>query len=98
MELYAAVLNNYVHILMYLYYFMSSFKSLRSVTKVLKPIMTTIQIVQLLLILGQCLAAKFCGNSNLFYAFSFNFGVLIFFFGKFYVENYFKKKNLEKVE
>lgn len=92
MELNVAILNTYVHIFMYFYYFLSSFQSLRGFTNKLKPVMTTIQIAQLILILGQCIAAKFCGNSNLFYAFSINLAILIFFFSKFYVDNYLKRR------
>lgn len=93
MELYIAMLNNCVHILMYAYYFASSFPNASKTVKKLKPIMTTIQIAQLVLIFGQCLVAKTCGLSSLFYAFAINMAVLIFFFVKFYIENYMNKKN-----
>ncbi|XP_070502340.1 very long chain fatty acid elongase 7-like [Chironomus tepperi] len=97
MEAFVAILNNNVHILMYTYYFFSSFGNLTKYTNVLKPLMTTIQIVQLIIILVQCLAARMCGSTNLFYVFSFNIAVLIFFFGQFYYKSYILKKKEGKV-
>lgn len=92
MEIFIIVLNNNVHILMYTYYFLSSFKKLLQPLKKFKRLMTAIQIFQLVLILGQCVAAKMCGYPNLFYVTGFNVLVLIFFFGNFYYKTYLNKK------
>lgn len=96
MDLYIGSLNNYVHILMYIYYFFSSFKSLRGTTLKFKALMTTIQMTQLVLLFGHCIAAKFCGESTLFYLLSLNLAILLTLFGRFYYQNYLNRKH-EKV-
>lgn len=96
MDLYVGSLNNYVHILMYLYYFFSSFKSLRRYTRRFKPFMTTIQMTQLVLLLGHSITAKKCGESVLFYLLTANFTILVVLFGHFYYENYLVRK-LKKI-
>ncbi|XP_070502491.1 very long chain fatty acid elongase 7-like [Chironomus tepperi] len=92
MDIYCVVINNDVHILMYIYYFLSSYKALQTWLLKLKPVLTTIQIIQLILILGQCVAEEFCGTSHLFRIGMFQITVLLMFFGNFYYQNYMKKK------
>ncbi|KAG5684733.1 hypothetical protein PVAND_013947 [Polypedilum vanderplanki] len=98
MESYVAILNNKVHILMYTYYLCSSFNSIKKKVAKFKPILTAVQIIQLMLILGQCFAAKFCGQNNLFYAFMGNISILLFFFGDFYYKTYLRKDKSEKLK
>jgi hypothetical protein len=83
---------------MYIYYFLSSFKSMRGILKKFKPVMTAIQIFQLVLILGQCFAAKFCGQNNLFYAMLANIVVLLFFFLDFYYRTYIRGGAKSKIQ
>ncbi|CAG9802671.1 unnamed protein product [Chironomus riparius] len=92
MDIYCVVINNDVHILMYIYYFLSSFKALQAWLLKLKPVMTTIQIIQLILIFGQCVAEEVCGTCHLFHLGMFQITVLLMFFGNFYYQNYMKMK------
>lgn len=92
MDIYCVVINNDVHILMYIYYFLSSFKDLQTWLLKLKPVITTIQIIQLALIFGQCVAEEICGTCHLFRMGMFQISVLLMFFGNFYYKNYMKNK------
>lgn len=88
MEMFIAVINSYVHIIMYAYYFVSSFPKFRSVTNVIKPYITIMQIIQLIMILVQCIAIYNCEESKLNYLLVGNFAVNIVLFTHFYIKTY----------
>lgn len=89
-------INTSVHILMYTYYFLSSFKELHWLTNKSKPFITAIQLVQLVVIFGQAAAAlsPSCPSSKLFHLMMANAAILIYFFGEFYVKSYLNKKKV----
>jgi hypothetical protein len=59
--------------------------------------MTTIQIIQLALIFGQCIAVRICGISNGIFSIAiFNVAVLLASFGNFYYQSYLKKKAIKE--
>ena len=88
MEMFIAVINSYVHIIMYAYYFFSSYKRFFTVTNKIKPFITVIQIVQLFLILVQCIAITLCEKSSLNYAIVINFILNIILFSHFFMKAY----------
>jgi elongation of very long chain fatty acids protein 7 len=93
MDAHLAVINSLVHIVMYSYYFASSFKEVSRKIGFVKPFITGMQLIQLVVILGQVLRALIsCNNSKLFILQAINAGILIFFFAQFYVQSYLKKK------
>jgi hypothetical protein len=94
MDHHIALINSCVHIIMYSYYFLGSFRELIGVTKPLKPFITSIQLMQLVVILGQTVAAlaPSCGATKLFYLQAVNAAILIYFFAEFYIQSYMKKK------
>lgn len=95
METVIVVINSCVHIFMYSYYFLSSFKSLVVFTNKVKPFLTAIQIIQLVVILGHIGVAIMpsCNGTKLFYAQLINIVILLFMFSKFYAKSYVKKEN-----
>lgn len=86
-------INSTVHVVMYSYYFLSSFKSLAAFTNKVKPLLTAIQIIQLVVILGHVGLAVMpsCNGSKLFYAQFANISLLIFMFSRFYAASYVRK-------
>lgn len=100
MEAFIAVVNSAVHVVMYAYYFFSSFRKLKRITNVVKPVITCVQVVQLVLILGHCVVAVMpgCRNSKLFYLQIANIGFLILMFVKFFHESFVKKSAIQKMD
>lgn len=92
MGIYTCAINSMVHIVMYSYYFLSSFKSLNSRLRHIKPIVTVIQITQLVLIFGNTIVALLpsCNTTRLYYLMLLNMLILIGFFAKFYFDNFVK--------
>lgn len=82
-------LNSCVHCVMYSYYFLSSFDSLKKFTVKIKPFLTAIQIVQLLSLIVHCFRALVsCGASKLYYLQILNLVLLVSMFTRFYFKNY----------
>lgn len=94
MDFHVAVVNSAVHIVMYSYYFLSSFKELSPMLNKVKPFITSIQLIQLVIILGQTIAAILpsCKTTKLFYLQAINATILIYFFAEFYVKTYLKRR------
>lgn len=95
MAAYIALFNSTVHMIMYTYYFFSSFKSkgIQSVITRVKPLITIIQLVQFVIIIAHCTVAVLpnCNASYFFDIQIFNFIILFCLFGQFYIQTYFKK-------
>lgn len=94
-ELFLGAINSSVHIVMYSYYLLSSFKSTKDIVKPIKPVITIIQLLQFLLILGHCIVAILpnCHSTKLFYMQFPNVFILLFMFGKFFARSYLKEKS-----
>lgn len=94
MAVYIAAINSSVHIVMYLYYFSSSYKSaiVQSVVKLVKPLITVIQLVQFVIIIAHCTVAALpsCNAGYFFVTQIVNFVVLFVLFGKFFIQTYLK--------
>lgn len=94
MAVYIAAINSSVHIVMYSYYFCSSFKNVnvQSVIKHVKPLITTIQLVQFVIIIAHCTVAALpnCNAGYFFITQIINFVVLFVLFGKFFLQSYLK--------
>jgi hypothetical protein len=92
-----SVLNSAVHMLMYSYYFLSSFDMFKKGMYKVKPFITAIQIVQLVTLFLHCLIVLFgCGGSKLFYLQAVNLGFLVLMFVKFYFKSYSKAQKVIK--
>ena len=94
MAVYIAIVNSYVHICMYTYYFFSSFKNdgIQRVVKFVKPIITIIQLIQFGVIIIHCVTAVLpdCKAGYFFHLQIINFIVLSFLFGNFFIQSYLK--------
>lgn len=89
-EMIIVVINTHVHILMYSYYFLSSFRALKKFTRQAKPILTAIQIVELLVIFGQSVVGVMpsCITSKVYYVHFINVSILISMYTNFFVQSY----------
>lgn len=90
MGVYTCAVNSLVHIVMYSYYFLMTFKGLQSYLRKVKHFITIIQLVQLVLIFGNTIVAltPSCSLTKIYYLQVVNMMILIGFFTNFYVENY----------
>lgn len=96
MGIYSCTLNCMVHIVMYSYYFLTSFKRLRSHLKIVKPLITILQLTQLVIIFGNTVVAlsPSCSRTKIYYLMIINMVILIGLFTKFYIETYTKKSDV----
>lgn len=97
MGVYLGFINSSVHVVMYSYYFFSSMESFKKLTNLIKPFITAMQITQLVVLNGQCISAlrSSCDTPNWMYILQLiNVTILIFMFVKFYMQSYYKRKNL----
>lgn len=96
-EAFIPAFNSIIHIIMYSYYFLSSFESCRKFTATIKSSLTAIQIVQLLVLVFHCLRALIgCGATKLYYLHISNLAFLVYMFVKFYVQSYQRPKAAKK--
>lgn len=102
MAVYIAIINSFVHIIMYSYYFMSSIKNpeIRKIVNKVKPFITILQLAQFGVIITHCTVAILpdCDSSYFFHIQIVNFVVLTYLFGRFFVESFVHKKNDRKVD
>lgn len=101
MAVYIAIINSSVHIVMYTYYFFSSFhqENIQRVARLFKPFITIIQLVQFVIIIAHCIVAVLpaCNSSYFFHLQIVNFVVLAILFGNFFVQSYVRvKKNVKE--
>lgn len=98
MGVYIAIINSSVHIVMYTYYFFSSFpqKEIQKIVRFFKPFLTIIQLVQFVVIVAHCIVAVLpdCNSSYFFYLQVVNFIVLTFLFVNFFIESYVKAREI----
>ncbi|KAK5647178.1 hypothetical protein RI129_002070 [Pyrocoelia pectoralis] len=94
------MINSLVHIFMYTYYFLSSLgPKMQKKLEWVKPKLTIIQLVQLVIIILQTMQLFLpgCGIHNAVgYIFVPNVVINVIFFVKFYTKSYLKKENLSK--
>ncbi|CAO1442149.1 unnamed protein product [Diamesa hyperborea] len=97
MEVYLAILNSGIHVIMYSYYLLTSFKVWEKYLKMFKPILTSMQLIQFIIILGHCTAAVLpgCRASPIFYGMFVNVVLLFILFGNFFIKNYLKSKKVQ---
>lgn len=97
---FSVVLNSYVHMIMYSYYFLSLFGAeLQRRLNWLKRIITIVQIVQFLILLanGLIAGAPGCDASKWFLVpYMLNLFFLLFMFVRFYVRSYAEKRKLAR--
>ncbi|CAG9807109.1 unnamed protein product [Chironomus riparius] len=95
MEVYLGAVNSVVHIIMYIYYLLSSFEMTKGLTNKVKPFLTLIQITQLVIILGHSIvgALPSCGTVHwVYYLQIINLSLLLTLFVRFYRQSFSKKK------
>lgn len=80
--------------IMYTYYLLSSYKGVKDYLHCFKPVITIIQLVQFVLIMGHCIVACLpsCDANGPFFRMQIgNLVVLTIFFAHFFITNYLKK-------
>lgn len=90
------MVNAKIHVIMYSYYFLTTFKSTSKITRIVKPFITILQITQLIGLAVHCVYALGlkCSHGSKLYAFHLtNLLILIFYFAKFYFQAYKQKRN-----
>lgn len=91
------ILNSMVHVVMYTYYFLSSFSGVNESIRKIKPFLTTVQIVQLLIFFVRTITAYYqpeCNYSKKYYVLAVVLnGLLIVLFTNFFIQSYLKKRN-----
>lgn len=98
MTIYTGAINTLVHIVMYSYYFLTTFKGLQCYLKKVKPLITITQLIQLVLMFSNTIVALIpsCNLTKIFYLQLVNILILIGFFTKFFIENYTKRNETKK--
>lgn len=94
MEIFIVVANSCIHIVMYSYYFLCSLRDCPKFVQKFKPLLTLLQITQLVSMLGHCIVAirPNCGATKIFYLQTLNIVILLFLFANFYKKAYLEKK------
>lgn len=98
-EMSIMVLNSIVHIIMYSYYLLSSYKMFHPLTNRVKPAITIIQLAQLVTMLVHVYAAlqpTCAANKFIYKLHAVNLVILISLFSNFYIQTYIKKSRKVK--
>jgi GNS1/SUR4 family len=88
-----AIFNSSVHVLMYSYYFFSSFETFKKATSKVKPLITAVQIFQLIVLFVYCTLLIFrCQVSKVYHLQAANLAMLVFLFLKFFIKSFLQKR------
>lgn len=103
MAIYNASINSFVHMIMYTYYLMSSFDGMKKYLHWFKPLITIMQLVQFVLIMGHCIVAILpsCAANGIFFRMQVgNLVILTILFSHFFIINYLRRsrKSFEAAE